>query len=32
MREQLEQLGFRSEWIYQDLDRLSRRIIGDFVT
>jgi hypothetical protein len=27
LRDDLEQLGFRAEWIYQDLDRLSRRII-----
>ena len=26
LREELEQLGYRSEWIYQDLDRLSSRI------
>lgn len=29
MRNDLEQLGFRGEWIYQDLDRLSRRIIAE---
>jgi hypothetical protein len=27
MRLELDQLGFRAEWIYQDLDRLSRRIV-----
>lgn len=26
LREELEQLGYRAEWIYQDLDRLSSRI------
>lgn len=29
MRLELEQLGFRAEWIYQDLDRLSRRIVRE---
>jgi hypothetical protein len=29
MRTELEQLGFRPEWIYQDVDRLSRRIIAE---
>jgi hypothetical protein len=29
MRLDLEQLGFRAEWIYQDLDRLSRRIVAE---
>lgn len=29
MRADLAQLGFRAEWIYQDLDRLSRRIIAE---
>jgi hypothetical protein len=29
MRTELEQLGFRSEWIYQDLDRLARRIANE---
>jgi hypothetical protein len=29
MRVDLEQLGFRAEWIYQDLDRLSRRIVNE---
>jgi hypothetical protein len=29
MRAGLEQLGFRAEWIYQDLDRLSRRIVKE---
>jgi hypothetical protein len=29
LRDDLEQLGFRAEWIYQDLDRLSRRIINE---
>lgn len=27
IRSELEQLGFRAEWLYQDLDRLSRRIV-----
>jgi hypothetical protein len=26
MREELSQLGYRAEWVYQDLDRLSKRI------
>ena len=26
IRDELEQLGYRAEWIYQDLDRLSKRI------
>lgn len=29
IRAELEQLGFRAEWIYQDLDRLSRRIVQE---
>jgi hypothetical protein len=29
IRLELEQLGFRSEWIYQDLDKLSRRITDE---
>lgn len=29
MRTELEQLGFRSEWIYQDIDRLSKRIVAE---
>jgi hypothetical protein len=29
MRIDLEQLGFRGEWIYQDLDRLSKRIFNE---
>lgn len=29
IRSELEQLGFRAEWIYQDLDRLSRRIVQE---
>jgi hypothetical protein len=29
LRTDLELLGFRSEWIYQDIDRLSKRIIGE---
>lgn len=29
MREELEQLGFRPEWIYQDIDRLSKRIVAE---
>ena len=29
LREELEQLGFRSEWIYQDLERLSKRIVTE---
>lgn len=29
IRLELEQLGFRAEWIYQDLDRLSKRIIQE---
>lgn len=31
IRSELEQLGFRAEWIYQDLDRLSRRIVQERV-
>lgn len=29
IRSELEQLGFRAEWLYQDLDRLSQRIIRE---
>jgi len=29
LREDLEQLGFRGEWLYQDLDRLARRIVTE---
>ena len=29
IRTELEQLGFRSEWIYQDVDRLSKRIVSE---
>ena len=29
LRTELEQLGFRAEWLYQDIDRLSRRIIAE---
>ncbi len=29
VREELEQLGFRADWIYQDLDRLSLRILKE---
>jgi hypothetical protein len=29
IRQDLEQLGFRGEWIYQDLDRLSKRIVEE---
>lgn len=29
IRNDLEQLGFRAEWIYQDIDRLSKRIIKE---
>ena len=29
MREGLELLGFRGEWIYQDIDRLSKRIVSE---
>ncbi len=29
IRAELEQMGFRSEWIYQDLDRLSKRIVTE---
>lgn len=29
VRAELEQMGFRSEWIYQDVDRLSKRIIDE---
>jgi hypothetical protein len=29
VRAELEQIGFRSEWIYQDVDRLSKRIVAE---
>jgi len=29
MTSDLEQLGFRAEWLYQDVDRLSRRILDE---
>jgi len=29
IRSELEQLGFRAEWIYQDLDHLSKRIVKE---
>jgi hypothetical protein len=29
VRAELEQMGFRAEWIYQDVDRLSKRIISE---
>jgi len=29
IREELNQLGFNSEWIYQDIDRLSKRIVRE---
>lgn len=29
IRQDLEQLGFRGEWIYQDVDRLSKRIVAE---
>ena len=29
LRDELEQLGFRAEWMYQDVDRLSKRIIAE---
>jgi hypothetical protein len=32
LRAELEQLGFRSEWIYQDVDRLSKRIVAERCT
>lgn len=32
IRDDLEQLGFRPEWIYQDIDRLSKRIIAERCT
>ena len=29
MRAELEQLGFRSEWVYQDLDRVAQRVVRE---
>lgn len=29
MRAELEQLGFRAEWIYQDMDRVAQRVIRE---
>jgi hypothetical protein len=29
LRTELEQLGYRAEWLYQDVDRLARRIIRE---
>ncbi|MFZ1005418.1 MAG: hypothetical protein WAN65_01190, partial [Candidatus Sulfotelmatobacter sp.] len=29
LRDELEQLGFRAEWLYQDLDRVAKRILRE---
>jgi hypothetical protein len=29
VRQELDQLGFRTDWIYQDLDHLSKRIVKE---